>query len=487
MWVILRSVRESSALQRPLPVVAIVGGGASGTLTAVHLLRHAQAYGRSLRVVLIDRDGRHGLGQAYATADPRHLLNTRAVKMSGLDGDPDHLVRWARAEGLDVTGADFIPRGVYGRYLCDLLREAVAYADGPLTEVTGTVTAVTRPGLDLPLRIHLSNGGRIDADVAVVATGNRAPASWPRPEAEHRYIADPWATGALERVGDGAPVLVVGTGLTMVDVAVTLTRANPDTVVYALSRHGLLPREHRCPASPQVDVSVPGGAVRLGELLRIVRAAVDENDGDWQGVVDGLRQYVPRLWAQLTVADRRRFLNPVARYWEIHRHRIPPATAALIADLKSSGRLQVLRGRLVSTTGDDDELTARIDRDGVTRDLRIGWLINSTGASTEVTDDPLLRCLITSGIARPDPLRLGVEADETGALLDAAGHPQDRIFTLGPPLRGMRYETTSIPEIRAQAAVLAPRILQAISADSRESFPPVTDSAELTGRPLVRS
>ncbi|MFB9840331.1 hypothetical protein, partial [Actinoallomurus acaciae] len=41
--------------------------------------------------------------------------------------------------------------------------------------------------------------------------------------------------------------------------------------------------------------------------------------------------------------------------------------------------------------------------------------------------------------------------------------PHERIFALGPPLRGLRYETTAIPEIRAQAAALAPRVLHAVA------------------------
>ncbi len=227
-------------------VVAIVGGGAGGALTAVHLLRAAEARGIAPRVVLIDRYGRHGLGQAYSTSDARHLLNTCVAKMSALADDPGHLLRWAREQGLGAEAHDFLPRGVYGRYLRDVLASA-----GPVERVTGTVSSVSPSGMSRPLRVHLSEGGRIDADAVVLATGNRVSEGWLGVPGGPRLVVDPWAPGALDRIRDGAPVLVVGTGLTMVDLAVTLTSAHPGTVVHAVSRHGLLPREHRCPAPPR--------------------------------------------------------------------------------------------------------------------------------------------------------------------------------------------------------------------------------------------
>jgi uncharacterized NAD(P)/FAD-binding protein YdhS len=453
-----------------VPVVVIVGGGASGTLTAVHLLRGAQTRRRSLQVVLVDRDGRHGLGQAYATTDPHHLLNAGAAKMSALADDPDHLLRWAQGEGLNLAGSDFLPRCTYGRYLRELLNgSARQMPGGRITQLTGTVTSLTTTAPGRPLRLRLSNGDRIDAGAAVLATGNRPPARWSRIEAGPRYVADPWGPGALTEICDGSPVLVVGTGLTLVDLATTATRANKDTVVYAISRHGLLPRPHRCPPSPAAEMSLPGGEVRLAELLGMVRAAIKRNGGDWQGVIDGLRPHVPDLWARLSIDDRRRFLTSVARYWEVHRHRIPPATAAQIANLQATGRLKVLRGRLVTATAGRDEMRVRFDSDGVGRELRVGWLVNGTGPAAEVTGDPFLSSLVDSGLARPDPLRLGLDAAEDGAVLDAAGRPNDRIFALGPTLRGVRYETTAIPEIRAQAAALVPRLLETIASGNPSS------------------
>ncbi|GII42394.1 hydroxyacylglutathione hydrolase [Planotetraspora phitsanulokensis] len=461
--------------------MAIVGGGASGTLTAVHLLRHAATSRAPLRVVLVDRDGRHGTGQAYATSDPDHLLNACVDKMSAIADDPGHLLRWARANGLDVAGSDFLPRAVYGRYLRDVLTAAESHASpaSPMTRVTAEVSAVSRSFRGRPA-VHLSGGGRIDADAVVLALGNTRPSPLPQVAevAGGRYVGDPWAPGALARIGDGTPVLVVGTGLTMIDVAISATRAHPGATVYALSRHGLLPRAHRCPAGPPAPMPIPDDATRLADLLRAVRAAVTAGDGDWHSVVDGLRPHVPALWGRLSLDDRRRFLALVARYWEVHRHRIPPSTASRVSRLRAAGRLHIVRGRLAGTTAVRDGLVAHVDEEGTPRDLRVGWVVNGTGPSADVSRDPFLSGLFAAGLCRPDPLGLGLDADDAGAVLDARGRPSEKIFTLGPTLRGTRYETTAIPEIRTQAAGLAPRLVAAAGSGIRP-YPPVHG----TGRP----
>ena len=196
---------------------------------------------------------------------------------------------------------------------------------------------------------------------------------------------------------------------------------------------------------------------------RHVRAAAADAPDGWQAVVDALRPHVPGLWRRLSPLDKRLFLRHVARYWEVHRHRVPPATARRIDQLRSAGRLSVLRGRVIAVSDKPTGLCVRIEQGAGVAEVAVGWLINATGPAADITatTDPLLRGLLDSGLARPDPLRLGIEADAGGALLNVSGTPSASIFTLGPPLRGQLYETTAIPEIRDQAAALAGRLLAA--------------------------
>ena len=457
------------------PVIAIIGGGASGTLTAIHLLRLATVRQRPMRIALIDRDGRHGLGQAYSTTHPGHLLNSPAATMSAMAGDPGQLLRWACANRIAHDG--FLRRSDYGRYLRDTLAEAHRRARpaGILTLVTSPVMRIAGGAVGHRLRLHLAADGHIDADLAVLAVGGPAPAApWPVPDSP-RYIADPWAPGALRRIGDGRPVIVLGTGLTAMDVAIAAADGDPRTVVHAISRHALLPRVHRRHPEPGRPIWLPvlagpGGPVPLGELMWQIRAAMTDRPEAWEEIMDALRPHVPRLWRRLSLSDRRVFLRHVARYWEVHRHRMPPQTARRISSLHCAGRLQVHAGQVSAVTAVPRGLRVRIEHeDGDSTEHEAGWLVNATGPAGDITRarDPLLCDLVGRGLARPDPLRLGLDASLGGAVIGAAGRPSGTLFTLGPPLRGLWYETTAIPEIRTQAAALALRLTAAAPVPAR--------------------
>jgi uncharacterized NAD(P)/FAD-binding protein YdhS len=478
------------------PVIAVIGGGASGTLAAIHLLRLAAAGRPPVRIALIDAGGRHGLGQAYSTTHPGHLLNAPADTMSAVAGDPGQLLRWAAANRAAHDG--FLRRSDYGRYLRETLAEAARRA-GPgstVTPVTAQVVRISDCAPRHPLRLHLAADGHIDADIAVLAVGSPAPTAPCLVPDSPRYIADPWAPGALRRAGDGKPVIVLGTGLTAMDVAIAVTDAHPRTVVHAVSRHALLPRAHRRRAEPGRPtwlpaLASPGGPVRLGELMWQVRAAMTDRPEAWEEIMDALRPHVPRLWQRLSVADRRVFLRHVARYWEVHRHRMPPETARRVSALLGTGRLSVHAGQVRAVTAGPGTLRVRIEYPagagtrhagtstapgagtghvaGTCAEHEAGWLINATGPDGDITrtGDPLLRDLFDRGLARPDPLKLGLDATPSGALLDAAGRPSGTLFTLGPPLRGLWYETTAVPEIRTQAAALALRLTAAAPAPAR--------------------
>ena len=100
--------------------VAIVGGGACGTLVAVQLLRQAHA---PWRIALIERSGALARGIAYGPAESCHLLNVPAAGMSALPDDEGHFVRWSGA-----APDAFVARPVYGAYLEALLTDAHARA-----------------------------------------------------------------------------------------------------------------------------------------------------------------------------------------------------------------------------------------------------------------------------------------------------------------------------------------------------------------------
>lgn len=455
--------------------IAIIGGGASGTLLAANLLRQARG---PLRVVLLERGGRVGRGLAYATDNPRHLLNVPAGRMSAFPDDAEHFLRWVRRVEPGTGAGDFVSRARYGQYLEAVLDEALEAA-GPGVHLTLRPAEVT--GLTVEeggVRLRLGTGEQLLARRAVLALGNALPVDLPVRDgglyASARYRRSPWCEGGLSHIGPDESVLVVGTGLTMVDAVLSLEAQGHRAPILALSRHGMLPQVHR-PSGPPVPG--PTEALGLREAVRRMRAQVRhtrETGGDWRAVVDGLRPVTVALWRGLTHVERRRFLRHLRAFWEVHRHRMAPEVGATIEQLQREGRLRLLAGRVRGFGLEADEVTVRYRPRGTSGDavLRVRHVINCTGSEGALTrgGHPLLSGLLDAGLARVDALGLGLAADEAGALVDAHGQPSAHLFTLGPLRRGELWETTAVPEIRAQAHALAGHLLHEAAGHNASHF-----------------
>ena len=441
--------------------VAVVGAGAAGTLTAVQLCETATRRRTPLGLVLLDPAPEAGRGTAYATRDPRHRLNVPAGGMSCYPDDPGHFARWLCRHGEpSVTAADFATRYRYGAYLADTLAQAIVRAQGTVTVRRLRTRAESCTGTpEGRVELHLADGGHLTADSAVLATGPAAPsAGWAPPalRTSARFIAAPWATGALDGpLSDTADVLLVGTGLTAVDLALTLDR--PGRTVHALSRSGLLPQPHALtPAGP---MGAPEGLddTSLRRLRKAVYRHISRSVrtyGDWRPALDSLRPHTARLWESLTPEDRAEFLAREGALWNTHRHRMAPATAESVARARTARRLTVHTGAVTDAVEHDGSVLVTLSNG---RTLHVGWVIDCTGPGPRF-DDPLWRSLFASGAAVPGPLGMGV-ATRDGRLLDSEGRADRSLFTLGAPRRGELWETTAIPEIRVQAAALAGQLL----------------------------
>jgi uncharacterized NAD(P)/FAD-binding protein YdhS len=464
--------------------VAIIGAGFSGTMVAVHLLRAAPP---SLeRVLLVERSRRDIGGVAYETPSASHTLNVPAGRMSAFEDDPDHFLRYARRREPSLTGGSFVPRREYGAYLADTLDQARRESSLQLLRVSGQVVGVREETGGVVL--SLDDGRELRADRAVLAIGNYPPSDLPVADpgfyASLRYARDPWSPDACER-DPGQPVLLLGTGLTMLDLALALRDSDQQAPIYALSRRGLLPQAHRVAAKPPPHLDPPATLDRwpdtalgmLRELRREVREAAGERH-DWREVVTSIRDETPALWQRLSPAERERFLRHVRPYWETHRHRSSPETALAIETMLASGALQVIAGRLVGFEENADGVTVSYRRRGrpELETLRVGKVVNCTGPDTDLerVREPLVASLLREGLVRPDPLGLGLDSDEEGRLLDAEGHPSARLVLVGPLRKGRLWENTAVPELRREAertAALLPAAAEPAHAASAPAQP----------------
>ena len=432
--------------------IVIVGAGASGVSLAAHLL---QSPSPSLRVTLVEKRPVFGGGVAYSTALPDHLLNVSDKGMSAVAYDPQHFSRWARERGFgDGSEPYYAPRSLYGRYLRELLADLTEREPVRLRLVREEALAITPSGAGV--EVSLANGASLVGHVAVLATGHDE-----QPEAQHSFAIK---AGGVEDGGfDPAErVLILGTGLSMVDAVLSLDAQGHTGEIIAVSRRGLIPWPHR-PGTPiRLDsADVPLGT-DLSYFVRWFRQLVKDTEargGDWRDVVDGLRPFNQRIWQSWPTGARRRFLEHTKAWWDIHRHRMAPKIHARLLKTIESGRLKLVAGRLAKVTQDGDGYLATLEHRQTrqAKTVAVAAILDCTGIAKDVSAGSIriVRSLIRQKLARPDPMRIGLDVTVDCAIVDADGKPSSNIYAVGPLTRGTFLEIDAMPDIRAQCARLA--------------------------------
>ncbi|MDT8757580.1 FAD/NAD(P)-binding protein [Sphingomonas psychrotolerans] len=436
--------------------VAIIGAGFSGTLQAINLLRH-----EGPRATLIERAPVAGTGLAYGAAHPSHVLNVRAGNMSAFPDDPGHFVRWLQARGVPDAPTAFIPRVIYGEYLRELLEAALRDPAGRLTLIRDEVRDVT---LDGGVKVQL--GERIlEADAAVLAVGNLPPHDPPGLDPEklstRRYKGDPWDASVPEDLGDDDTVLVIGTGLTMVDVVLLLDARGFRGKIVALSRRGLLPRPHGPAGDWQKIDERP--ATTASRLLQSVRSRGDAVG--WRNAVDELRPFTQAMWGNASEAERARFLRHLRPWWDVHRHRLAPEVHARLMAVIGRGQLEVIAGKTLGFDERSDGIEIGFRRRGndAPETLLAQRIVNCTGPLGDLarTQEPLLQKLAARGLIRPDAAHLGIDVDNQGQTIAADGRANPDLYALGPMTRGAFWEIVAVPDIRIQTWNVARRLSNA--------------------------
>jgi uncharacterized NAD(P)/FAD-binding protein YdhS len=454
------------------PTIVVIGGGFSGTAVAAHLLRR----GKQARIVLVNRYGPIGRGVAYGTRIETHVLNVPAGGMSALADDRDHFVRWARTRH-DTIGPDtFVSRRLYGEYLESVLREAEHQAPraASLERLVGVARDIEIRPDGLSAEVVFA-GARLHADRVVLALGNYSPSNPAAVGGEFydgaRYIRDPWIRGSLDVIRPGESVLMMGTGLTMMDIATDLAGRGVRLPLFAVSRHGLLPRAHQSGRGQPPQGAFPPGLDSpphtIARYLRVVRAHVEihtARGGDWRDVIGSLRAITPALWSRLRPIERARFLRHVRPWWDVHRHRAAPVTAEAIDRMIASGDLSVRAARILGyrTLPNEVEVTIRPRGASAAGRIHVDRVVNCTGPSSDVrrVGDTLLDALLSRRLIRSDSFGLGLETGEDGALLAADGRPSQVLHLVGPLLKARYWEATAVPELRQHAAWMAERLLK---------------------------
>ena len=481
--------------------VVIIGGGFSGTALALQLLRRS----KDVSVAVIDTGDRRARGLAYGTRYDCHLLNVCSADMSAFSDQAGHFWTWAeqnwenwsqqRTKSSEGGGAllttqpiherSFFPRAFFGEYLNSLLNDMPDAQKSRLHWIHAEATGIRREdshvdsNQDPRYAISLKNGESLHADAIVLATGNFLPGHFGISALANssRYVHNAWLQSTLTNLSDSDEVLLIGSGLTSVDMAIALHSKKFRGKIHLLSRHGLLPHCHqrREPLPRFWDERSPRTVRGLLRLFREKAEGAAAAGSSWHAAMDSLRPLVQEIWQSLPLKEQRRFLRHARAYWEIHRHRIAPEISSIFRGMIADGQVQVHAGRLTNyvETQSGGEITFRERHSGKNKTLRVVRVINCSGPELNLrkVNSAFLQDLLQQGLIRQDTLMLGLDVNRDGALLDTNGRASQRLFALGPARKGSLWETTAVPDLRGQASDLADHLLRSIALQEGPASP----------------
>ena len=454
--------------------VAIIGVGFSGLMTAYHLIKDTTV---PLTLHLINDKDTFGRGAAYSTKSLKHLLNVPAAKMSAILDDPNHFLEWAHqlpayeSVNKDTLGKAFLPRKIFGNYFNSIWEEALKNkrADTVINIIHDSAVDIDK--VNNEYLIKTKAGATVHAHYVVLATGNETPAN-PRIKNEtfyqsSRYIKNPWLTDVTKYLKPNEDLLIIGNGLTTVDLLITIMSTGYTGHIHTLSPSGwaVLPHRHNHLEyknlineiqEPYTLDDIYTKMMKHYRLLHKVGISIEP-------IVDSLRSHTHKIWKALSHEDKVTFLRDIKTNWNKVRHRIAPQLFDYVQNLQIKGKLIVHRADLLDIKEDTTGITVsylnRYNRK--TETLHTGQVVNCTGPHIDITksEDPLLQSLVAKGMIQPDKLRIGMDVTDQWTLIDKDGHENPTLYTIGGNLRGLLWETTAVPELKVQSSVLAKAIL----------------------------
>jgi uncharacterized NAD(P)/FAD-binding protein YdhS len=460
--------------------VLIIGSGYSGTMVAINLVRMR---GSNIRIALLERRPEFGRGVAYGTTDSRHLLNVPAKNMGAFPDDTHHFYNWLqrhpdklRAVGIDQIGPDaFIPRILYGSYIQDLL--SASQQNNSSFDLIQDEAVDLVPQSDGAFRLELRENDPIEADHVVLAVGNFPPGELtPRsPDGRHHLpvLNNPYSPAVRQQLAAPGDVLIVGSGLTSLDLLLSIKDTKKEGVIHILSRRGLFPQPHAMSETYKLFLDSENLPKTALELCRIVRREVRRaaaNGIGWRSVVDSMRPFNQLIWQGLTETERKLFLRRLKPFWDTHRHRCASEIIAVKQAMEETGRLISHRGHIngMKREGQNVEVSFRSAESGKQQKLTVHYVVNCTGPQSNYKrlNDTLIAKLLARGLISPDPMSVGLATADDGSVLDHHGYAVRNLFTVGSPQVGRLYESIAVPELRVQTADLARTLVAKIVSGS---------------------
>jgi uncharacterized NAD(P)/FAD-binding protein YdhS len=439
------------------PTIAIIGGGISGTLTVLNLIKQSKS---PLKVIWFDANDHFCKGLAYSTSDKHHLLNVRANNMSVFVDEPHHFVEWLSLNHSHYLATDFIPRKLYGEYVqntFEVLKNTNSFVS--ITQIAEEVIDVKH----IDKGFELKTTQNYTAQKLVLAFGNFLPAH-PRSlstkfiESEC-YFQNAFHPGLIQKAITKTNITIIGSGLTMIDVIISLHHHLYTGKINIISPHAYIPQPHYQNPLPGVKPFIEEDKIyRLAEVFSLVNKQLKKAQNEElnpHSVIDVMRPYLQSIWLNFTLPEKQQFLRHLRHKWGVARHRAPSKSMTVFEQLHSSGVITLLKGKIfdIKIVDSDFEIyysNSKSNKASFNTEL----IINCTGPESNYSNIPstFVKNLLKNDIFKPDSINYGINASKNGEIAP-------NMYTLGPPLKGILWESTAVPEIRLQAKDLVSKII----------------------------
>lgn len=455
--------------------IGIIGGGFTGTMTTVQLLDKST---EPCEIILINERENLNKGIAYNPYSDKHLLNVIAGKMSAYPNNPDHFLEWVmqkdefKHKDKTLISNSFLPRQIYGEYLCAIWKEAKKSAESKQIKITVIDSFVV--DLDVSERsvsLCLDNNLKLSIDECVVATGNHIPRN---PIIKNmnfynssNYFQNPWKIESVKNIDKNLPVLIIGNGLTMVDTVLGLLEQGFKGEIYSISPNGfnILPHRHNGLKYSKLAEELRDD-MNIYELVKLVNKhikAVREYGVSAEPIIDSLRPHTQKIWQSFSDKEKELFMYRLRHLWGVARHRIPLHSHDKIQQLRIDGKLHINSGKIIDINESNGSITVQYfdKKENETKAINVSRIINCTGPETDLINlekNFLKNCLL-KGILTQDKLKLGIKANtETFQIINSDGKPHTNLYTIGSNLKGELWESTAVNELRGQAEKLAEKL-----------------------------
>ena len=417
-------------------------------------------------VVLIEKNPEFlGRGVAYQYDFTHQPLNVVAGGMSLFPDKPLDFVKWLEANHFrynhlidQVSPEAFIPRKIFGDYVLENLEKIQQEVSERLQIRIDEAISI----MDFGKRktVVFASGNALHADHVILALGNFPPAdlfATHNPvQNDPRYFASPWSDRVYSDIKGDEDILLVGSGLTAVDIVLGLIVRKFRGKVTMLSRRGVFPLPHDL-THQAISITVPEN-YSPRKMLLWVRYLMRKNpEVPWSVIIDGLRPYTQKIWLQWIVSDKQYFLKKIRPYWEIARHRIPSASSERLNNMMEKGQLVLKKGTIEEASVSSNGIEILYRSESGLNSQVFQKVINCTGPESNYRKVrfPIIVDLIASGKVKIDELGLGIKCTPEGSIINDQGEVEQGIWCIGPMRKAVLWETTALRELREQSSALA--------------------------------